>query len=117
MGWRSKDFRPLEPLHSSHGILEDGAIKLYLEQHRLEIERKPVDLSPKEFDLLASLMRHKNNVLTREVLCESVWGHELAGNTRTVDVHIGRLRKKLGAYDKKIETVERIGYRFLAEHT
>jgi two-component system alkaline phosphatase synthesis response regulator PhoP len=107
--------RRSKPKDPSHGILEDGPVKLFLDQHRLEIDRKPVDLSPKEFDLLASLMRHKNNVLTREVLCESVWGHELAGNTRTVDVHIGRLRKKLGNFDKKIETVERIGYRYLAE--
>lgn len=104
--------KPKEPLH---GIIEDGPIKLYLDQHRLDIDKKPVDLSPKEFDLLAALMRAKNNVLTREVLCESVWGHELFGNTRTVDVHVGRLRKKLGKYENRIETVERIGYRYLAE--
>jgi DNA-binding response OmpR family regulator len=94
--------------------IEDGPIKLHLDQHRLEINKKPVDLSPKEFDLLAALMRQKNNVLTREALCETVWGHELVGNTRTVDVHVGRLRKKMGAFEKKIETVERLGYRYLA---
>ena len=109
--------RRSKPKDPSQGIIEDGVIRLYLEQHRLEINKKAVDLSPKEFDLLASLMRHKNNVLTREVLCESVWGHELAGNTRTVDVHIGRLRKKLGDFESKIETVERIGYRYLAENS
>jgi carboxyl-terminal processing protease len=95
--------------------IDDGAIKLFLDQHRLEIDKKPVDLSPKEFDLLAALMRARNTVLTREVLCESVWGHELVGNTRTVDVHVGRLRKKLGKYETRIETVERIGYRYLPE--
>ena len=81
----------------------------------LEIDGQIVDLSPKEFDLLASLMRQKNNVLTRETLCETVWGHALTGMTRTVDVHIGRLRKKLGKYEHKIETVERVGYRFIPE--
>ena len=107
--------RRSQPKADSHGIIEDGAVKLFLDQHRVEIEGKPLDLSPKEFELLSALMRSKNNVLTREVLCETVWGHELYGNTRTVDVHVGRLRKKLGKFDRKIETVERIGYRYLAE--
>ncbi len=108
--------RRSKPKEPTNGLIEDGTIKLHLEQHRLEIDKKPVDLSPKEFDLLAALMRAKNNVLTREVLCESVWGHELVGNTRTVDVHVGRLRKKLGVHEKKIETVERLGYRYLADN-
>jgi len=109
--------RRTKPKDQTTGMIDDGAIKIYLDQHRLEIDKKPVDLSPKEFDLMAALMRSKNTVLSREVLCESVWGHELVGNTRTVDVHIGRLRKKLGKYDVRIETVERLGYRYLPEPT
>lgn len=105
--------KPKEPTLS---IIEDGAIKLFIDQHRVEVDKKPLDLSPKEFDLLAALMRAKNSVLTRDTLCETVWGHELVGNTRTVDVHVGRLRKKLGKYESKIETVERIGYRYLPEN-
>jgi two-component system, OmpR family, alkaline phosphatase synthesis response regulator PhoP len=105
--------RRSKPKDDLKGLLTDGPIKLYLEQHRLEIDGKPVDLSPKEFDLLTTLLRSKNNVLSREVLCESVWGHEFTGDSRTVDVHVGRLRKKLGKYEGKIETVERIGYRFI----
>src|SRR5262249_23695584 len=73
--------KPKDAVHG--GLIEDGGVKLFLDQHRLEIDKKLVDLSPKEFDLLAALMRAKNTVLTREVLCESVWGHELLGNTRT----------------------------------
>lgn len=107
--------RRTKPKDDVHGLIDDGAVRLYLDQHRLEIDKKPVDLSPKEFDLLAALMRAKNTVLTRDVLCESVWGHELVGNTRTVDVHVGRLRKKMGKYEGRIETVERIGYRYLPE--
>ncbi|MCB4757280.1 MAG: response regulator transcription factor [Elusimicrobia bacterium] len=109
--------RRSKPKEDAGGIIEDEGVHLFLDQHRLEIDNKPIDLSPKEFDLLAALMRAKNNVLTREVLCESVWGHELYGNTRTVDVHIGRLRKKLGKYENRIETVERIGYRYLPGKT
>lgn len=108
--------RRTKPKGQDKGLIEDGAVKLFLDQHRLEIDKKVVDLSPKEFDLLAALMRAKNNVLTREVLCESVWGHELVGNTRTVDVHVGRLRKKMLKYENRIETVERLGYRYNAEH-
>lgn len=107
--------RRTSPRDQQQGIIEDGGVKLFMDQHRLEIDKKVVDLSPKEFDLLAALMRAKNNVLTREVLCESVWGHELVGNTRTVDVHVGRLRKKMGKYEDRIETVERLGYRYLPE--
>lgn len=107
--------RRTKPKEANVGLIDDGAVKLNLNQHRLEINGKVVDLSPKEFDLLAALMRTKNTVLTRETLCESVWGHELVGNTRTVDVHVGRLRKKIEPYDNRIETVERIGYRYLPE--
>jgi two-component system alkaline phosphatase synthesis response regulator PhoP len=107
--------RRTKPKDNLNGVVDDGAVKLFLEQHRLEIEGKAVALSPKEFDLLAALMRTKNSVMTREVLCETVWGHELYQNTRTVDVHVGRLRKKMGNYENRIETVERIGYRYLPE--
>jgi two-component system alkaline phosphatase synthesis response regulator PhoP len=107
--------RRTKPKEANVGLIDDGAVKLNLNQHRLEINGKVVDLSPKEFDLLAALMRTKNTVLTRETLCESVWGHELVGNTRTVDVHVGRLRKKIEPFDNRIETVERIGYRYLPE--
>lgn len=109
--------RRTKPKDNLKGIIDDGHIKLFLEQHRLEIDGEPVDLSPKEFDLLSALMQTKNNVLSREVLCESVWGHELYGNTRTVDVHVGRLRRKLGKFENRIETVERLGYRYLPEKT
>lgn len=105
--------RRSKPQSEQTGMVDDGEVKLFLDQHRLEVDGKQIDLSPKEFDLLAALMRSKNNVLTREVLCESVWGHELYQNTRTVDVHVGRLRRKMGKYEKRIETVERIGYRYL----
>jgi two-component system alkaline phosphatase synthesis response regulator PhoP len=92
--------------------LDDGGLVVHLDKHIVESGGKIVDLSPKEFDLLVCLMKSKGNVMTREALCESVWGHEYYQNTRTVDVHVGRLRKKLGKVGDKIETIERIGYRY-----
>jgi two-component system alkaline phosphatase synthesis response regulator PhoP len=92
--------------------LDDGGLMIHLDKHIVECGGKIVDLSPKEFDLLVCLMKSKGNVMTREALCETVWGHEYYQNTRTVDVHVGRLRKKLGKVGDKIETIERIGYRY-----
>lgn len=68
-----------------------------------------VDLTPKEFDLLMLLVQNKNTALYREVIFEKVWGEELEFETRTLDLHIQRLRKKLDWKDK-IKTVYRIGY-------
>lgn len=68
-----------------------------------------IDLTPKEFDLLMLLVQNKNTALYREVIFEKVWGEELEFETRTLDLHIQRLRKKLDWKDK-IKTVYRIGY-------
>ena len=70
----------------------------------------PVELTVKEFDLLAELARHKNVVLSREKLYETVWQEEYTGETRTLDSHIQKLRKKLG-WNGQIKPVFRIGYR------
>ncbi|HNC73755.1 MAG TPA: response regulator transcription factor, partial [Elusimicrobiota bacterium] len=92
--------------------LRDGQLAVDMEKHSVHMDAKPLDLSPKEFDLLVSLLRNHGKVMTRAELSETVWGHEYFGNTRTVDVHVGRLRKKLGKMGEKIRTVERIGYRY-----
>ena len=92
--------------------LRDGQLAVDMEKHSVHMDAKPLDLSPKEFDLLVSLLRNHGKVMTRAELSETVWGHEYFGNPRTVDVHVGRLRKKLGKMGEKIRTVERIGYRY-----
>lgn len=92
--------------------LKDGLLDVNLEKHAAHVDGKPLELSPKEFDLLVTLLRNHGKVMTRAELSETVWGHEYFGNTRTVDVHVGRLRKKLGKTGEKIRTVERIGYRY-----
>ena len=72
-------------------------------------DNNKVELTPKEFDLLMLLVQNKNTALYREIIFEKVWGEELEFETRTLDLHIQRLRKKLGWKDK-IKTVYRIGY-------
>lgn len=72
-------------------------------------DNKKIDLTPKEFDLLMLLVQNKNTALYREIIFEKVWGEELEFETRTLDLHIQRLRKKLEWKDK-IKTVYRIGY-------
>lgn len=95
--------------------LESGDLTLDLVAHRAWRGDRPLSLSPKEFDLLAELMRHKGAVLTRDLLLQRVWGFDFAGDTRTVDVHIRWLREKIEedpANPKRIETVRGLGYRF-----
>ncbi|MBV9232342.1 MAG: response regulator transcription factor, partial [Chloroflexi bacterium] len=71
---------------------------------------EPVELTLKEYELLVMLVRNKNIALFRETLFERIWGSSFMGNTRTLDLHIQRLRKKLG-WEDKIKTVYKIGYR------
>ena len=75
---------------------------------------KPVKLTAKEFELLDYLMSRPGQVLSRDVLLNSVWGYDYFGTTRTVDVHIRHLRGKLGAVGSNIETVKGYGYKFEA---
>ncbi len=73
----------------------------------------PLDLTFKEFELLKYLMQHPGRVFTRDQLLQEVWGYDYYGGTRTVDVHVRRLRAKLGAeYEQLIGTVRNVGYRF-----
>ena len=75
----------------------------------------PCALTQQEFSLLFALIQHKNTVVSREMLLQAAWGYAQAGGTRTVDVHVQRLRKKLSI--SCIETVFRQGYLFRAEET
>jgi DNA-binding response OmpR family regulator len=95
--------------------LESGDLVLDLLAHRVWRSGRVVELPPKEFDLLAELIRHKGAVLTRDLLLQQVWGYDFSGDTRTVDVHVRGLREKIEddpANPTRIETVRGIGYRF-----
>ncbi len=95
--------------------IESGDLVLDVVGHRAWRGGNRVDLTPKEFDLLAELIRHRGAVLTRDLLLQRVWGYDFNGDTRTVDVHIRGLREKVELDPPnpvRIETVRGIGYRF-----
>ena len=71
---------------------------------------KKVALTVKEFELFRMLLEHRNQVMTREQLLDSVWGYDFYGGTRTVDMHVGQLRKKLNLHEQ-LETVYKVGYK------
>ena len=77
------------------------------------VDGAPVKLTRREFELLRYLVDNRNRVLSRDRLLERVWGYDHAIETRSVDVHVGRLRAKLGAAGRQIETVVGLGYRFV----
>lgn len=90
-------------------------LSVRLDGHRVLRGDTEIPLKPMEFELLVTLAKHKNTAISREDLLAMVWGVNYLGETRTVDVHIGQLRKKLGL-QKQIVTVPKIGYR-LEENT
>jgi DNA-binding response OmpR family regulator len=79
----------------------------------IEVDGTPVRLTRREFELLRFLVENRNRVLSRDRLLERVWGYDRFIETRSVDVHVGRLRAKLGAAGQQIETVVGLGYRFV----
>ena len=79
----------------------------------VRVDGETVGLRTQEFELLLTLAKHKGMVLTREKLLQLAWGYDFAGQTRTVDVHIGQLRKKLAASAVHIETVTGVGYKLV----
>jgi DNA-binding response OmpR family regulator len=89
-----------------------GALTLDTETYRVTIQGRPLDLTYKEFELLRYLAERPGRVLTRPTLLREVWGYDFYGGTRTVDVHVRRLRAKLGPeFESLIETVRGVGYR------
>jgi DNA-binding response OmpR family regulator len=92
-----------------------GALTIDPRRRQAVVGSRRLELRPREFDLLAALAREPGVVLTRDALLEDVWGTDFPGETRTVDVHVAELRKKLGDDGPVIDTVRGSGYRLLAE--
>ncbi|MBI5870236.1 MAG: response regulator transcription factor [Actinobacteria bacterium] len=102
--------RRAEP-HAGNGeALTVGEVTLHPDRHEVTVSSEEINLTAKEFDLLAFLMINRGLALSRQQLLEKVWGYDFFGDTRTVDVHINQLRKKLGD-SLKIDTVRSIGYK------
>jgi two-component system alkaline phosphatase synthesis response regulator PhoP len=88
-----------------------GDLELLPRERSVRLGGEPVELTPKEFDLLHYLLINRGLALSRERLMEEVWGYSSYGDARTVDVHIGQLRRKLGAWSQFIQTVWGLGYK------
>ncbi len=100
----------LERTGKMQQVLKAADIEINMLERSVRRNGEEITLKPMEFDLLVMLAKNKNIALTRERLLHGVWGVDYVGETRTVDVHIGQLRKKLGLFDN-IRTISKLGYR------
>jgi len=97
----------------SSDVVEYGSLTLNLETYQAAISGRPLDMTYMEYELLKFLAQNPGKVFTREILLSRVWGYEYYGGARTVDVHVRRLRAKLGEeHAALIQTVRSVGYRF-----
>ena len=100
---------------AEENVQDFGRLKVDFDRHEIFIENEKINMTLKEFELLETLIKNKGKILKREVLLDKVWGYEYIGETRTVDVHVRYLRKKIEEDDKNpkyIETIRGVGYRF-----
>lgn len=105
-------------LAESNEVLRGGPIELDIDAHITRVSGGEIELRPKEFELLESLMRRKNRLAARHTLIDEVWGPSYFGDTKTLDVHIKRLREKLeenSSQPRHIVTVRGLGYKFVDE--
>lgn len=94
-------------------VLRFGALEINTMQYTVTYAGKTLEFPPKEFEVLSFLAQHPNRVFTREQLLDRIWGYEYIGDTRTVDVHVKRIREKLNPEDEwGIRTVWSVGYKF-----
>ena len=100
-------------MQNEDGLIRSGDLVVDTNGYTASLHGHPIDLAYKEFELLKYLVQHPGRVFTRAQLLQEVWGYDYYGGTRTVDVHIRRLRAKLGGeYEHLIGTVRNVGYRF-----
>lgn len=102
---KAKQREGSDKIHASGVVIDEAS-------YSAKINGRPLDFTFKEFELLRFLAQHPGRVFSREQLLSEVWGYDYFGGTRTVDVHIRRLRAKLGDLDALIGTVRNVGYRF-----
>ena len=99
----------------SRKVVDIGDLRVDFTARRVTLAGKPLDLSPKEYDLLFYLVRNRGIALTREKLLSEIWGYDFFGDDRTLDTHIKLLRRQLGPYADRITTLRGVGYRFEQE--
>jgi two-component system response regulator RegX3 len=99
-------------------VISGGDVEMDIDRHEVRVRGDDVALRPKEFDLLFALLARKGKLVTRDTLISEVWGYDYVGDTKTLDVHIKRLRKKVEAdpgEPELIVTVRGLGYKFVGE--
>jgi two-component system response regulator RegX3 len=97
-------------------VLSGGDVEMDVARHEVRVEGRSVSLPPKEFELLETFLRRKGRLLTRDFLIEEVWGHDYFGDTKTLDVHVKRVRRKIEAdphQPSHLLTVRGLGYKFV----
>ena len=100
---------------SNPEVLVECAVRLDLERHELSVDGDLVSLALREFELLSYLMENSGRVVTRESLMQNVWGWDYIGDTKTIDVHVKRLRSKIESDPSaplRISTIRGVGYRY-----
>lgn len=108
-------FDTVEPEFEEDGVLDESGIRLDIERHSVSVRGTEVPMPLREFELLEMLMRHAGRVLTRGQLIDRVWGSDYFGDTKTLDVHIKRIRSRIEedpSSPKLLSTVRGVGYRF-----
>lgn len=113
------EIRSLEPEPAPYPdpVQADDAILVDRERRLVEVDGRELELTYLEFDLLAHFVSHPYAVHTRDALITGIWGYGHIGDGRTVDVHVARLRRKLGpAHRDRISTVRRVGYKYVPDH-
>ena len=102
------------PVSADSATIRVGELTIDQDTYAARLKGRPLDLTYKEFELLKFLAQHPGRVFTRDQMLREVWGYDYFGGTRTVDVHVRRLRAKLGSeYESMIGTVRQVGYKFV----
>jgi DNA-binding response OmpR family regulator len=108
LDWRSATF-------DSDEVIKIDDLVIDIAGYEARIAGRRVDLTHQEFELLRFLAQHRGRVFTRQALLERAWGYQYAGGTRTVDIHVRRVRSKLGVVGELIETVRNVGYKMRSQ--
>jgi two-component system response regulator RegX3 len=106
----------MQPHAEKRELLSGGSVEMDVDRHEVRVEGRSAAFPPKEFDLLELFLRRKGRLLTREHLIEEVWGYDYVGDTKTLDVHVKRIREKIEAdpHDPEhLVTVRGLGYKFV----
>jgi len=103
--------RRVDRPHGASALLRHGSLTMDIDRHVVRIDEDEVRLTAKEFLLLRYLIEHRGRVLSRDLLLTDVWGYQYTGGTRTVDVHVRRLREKIPLLTTAITTIKQFGYK------